>query len=87
MLLHYTALGNDAAAQGDMLWNVVPKFRIAWHWAQQAEFFHPHASACYVDESFVGVIAKIVKASTNDARPALVGDIVLAKYQRGMAVH
>ena len=87
MLLHYTALGNDAAAQGDMLWNVTPKFHVAWHWAWQAQFLHPHASACYVDESFVGVIAKIVKASTNGARLALVGDTVFAKYQRGMAVH
>ena len=87
MLLHYTALGNEAAAKGDMLWNVTPKFHIAWHWAWQSQFLHPAASACYVDESFVGVVAKIVKASTNGSRLALVGDAVFAKYQRGMAVH
>lgn len=87
LLLHYTALGNDAAAKGDMLWNVTPKFHIAWHWAWQAQFLHPHASACYADESFVGVIAKIAKASTNGIRLALAGDAVFAKYQRGMAVH
>ena len=87
VLLHYTALGNEAAANGDMLWNVTPKFHVAWHWAWQAQFLYPHASACYVDESFVGVVAKIVKASTNGARLALAGDAAFAKYQRGMAVH
>ena len=70
-----------------MLWNVTPKFHIAWHWAWQAQFLHPHASACYVDESFVGVIAKIVRASTSGVKLAFAGDTVFAKYQRGMAVH
>jgi len=34
LLGHYTALGNHAAAQGDMLWNITPKFHIAWHWSR-----------------------------------------------------
>ena len=35
----------------------------------------------------VRAIAKVVKASTNGAKLALVGDTVFAKYLRGMAVH
>ena len=87
LLLHYTALGNRAAAQGDMLWNVTPKFHIAWHWAWQTQFLHPHASACYVDESFVGVIAKICKSSTNGVKLDRAASAVFAKYSRAMSVH
>ena len=86
LLRHYTALGNLAAAEGDMLWNVTPKFHIAWHWAWQTQFLHPHASACYIDESFVGVVAKIAKNSTGGKKLERVGATVLAKYSLGAAV-
>ena len=86
LLLHYTALGNRAAAQGDMLWNITPTFHVAWHWAWQTQFLHPHASSCYVDESFVGVIAKIAKSSTGGQKLERVGTTVLAKYSLGASV-
>ena len=70
-----------------MLWNVTPKLHIAWHWAWQCQFLHPHASACYVDESFVGVIAKICKSSTNGVKLDRAATAVFAKYSRAMSVH
>ena len=87
LLLHYSALGSRAAAQGDMLWNVTPKFHIAWHWAWQTQFLHPHASSCYIDESFVGVIAKICKSSTNGVKLDRAASAVFAKCSRAMSVH
>jgi len=45
-----------------------------------------HASACYVDESFVGIIAKIAKSSTGGQKLERVGATVLAKYSLGASV-
>ena len=38
-----------------------------------------YASACYVDESFVGVIAKICKSSTNGVKLDRAATAVFAK--------
>lgn len=86
LLLHYTALGNHAAQQGQFRWNVVPKFHMAWHLAWQSQYLHPHASACFLDESFVGVVKKVAQACTAGRKIALVGSLVLSKYMFGLAL-
>ena len=80
----YTALGNAAAANGQRLWNVTPKFHYLWHWGQQARWLHPRATATYMDEDFVGRIAHTAKACTGGVSIARLGNIVLAKYRRGL---
>ena len=80
----YTALGNAAANTGQRLWNVTPKFHYLWHWGQQAQWLHPRATATYMDEDFVGRIAHTAKACTGGVSIARLGNIVLAKYRRGL---
>ena len=86
LLLHYTALANAAAARGALLFNVTPKFHVAWHLSRQAQHLHPGAAACYTDESFVGIVKHIVKSSTNGAKLERVGDILFVKWLRGSSI-
>ena len=80
----YTALGNIAASTGQRMWNVTPKFHYLWHWGQQAKWLHPRATATFIDEDFVGRIARTAKACTGGVSIVRIGNILIAKYRRGL---
>ena len=77
-------MGNAAANTGQRLWNVTPKFHYLWHWGQQAQWLHARATATYMDDDFVGRFAHTAKACTGGVSIARLGNIVLAKYRRGL---
>ena len=49
-----------------------------------AQWLHPKATATYMDEDFVGRIARIAKACAGGASTGTLGSVVLAKYRRGL---
>jgi hypothetical protein len=84
LLLHYTALGNEAAAQGRWRWNLVPKFHMTWHWSRQVQFLHPRDTGCYIDEDFVGIVKGIAVACTGGMAIARLPLTIMIKYTQGM---
>jgi hypothetical protein len=84
LLLHYTALGNAAAAQGLWRWNLVPKFHMTWHWSRQIQFIHPKDTGTYIDEDFVGVVKGIAVACTGGTAIASLPQTIMVKYMQGM---
>lgn len=84
MLLHYTALGNKAAAEGKYRWNFTPKFHCLWHWSRQCRSIHPRDTGTYQDEAFVGIIKDICKVSTSGVAIPRLPCIVTTKYLHGL---
>ncbi len=67
LLTAYTQLGHIADTNGDLLWNMVPKFHCLWHFGERAQYLCPRRGACLVDEDFVGkqkIVAQSCSAGT-----------------------
>ena len=79
-LAQYTALGNHAERRGQKLWNVVPKFHVLWHIARQAKYLGPWVSACYVDESFMGIVKRLVIKCSAGVALENVAQTLVTKY-------
>ena len=82
-LIAYTALCTFADAAGHHLWNVTPKFHWLWHLGVRAYWLSPRRSACWLDETFVGVVKRIAAKSTRGCALHKVPRAVMTKYRWG----
>ena len=62
-LMAYSYLANKADEEGALLWSVRPKLHWLYHMAGKADKLNPRASACLIDEDYMGHIKKVVQTS------------------------
>ena len=75
----YTQLARKADEAGELLWKMLPKHNWQCHVSQKARWLNPRASACMIDEDFVGHQKLIVGASVHGTPPEDVPMAVMAK--------
>ena len=68
-LTHYSFLRSLAEAQDLLLWWMVSKHHSMFHIGYEAQFTHPSASRCYINEDFVRSM-QMCGMSNRHARPA-----------------
>ena len=56
----YSKLVNKADSDGQLLWNLTPKYHWLWHWSRRSMFLNPRRANCMLDEDFVGHMKTIV---------------------------
>ena len=79
----YTKLGGREDEGLELLWNIAPKFHWLEHLADRALFLSPRRGACWLDESFVGVM-KIAAKSVSFGTPLhRIPLALMAKYRWG----
>lgn len=84
LLATYARLAFEANQQGELLWSMVPKHHMLWHFARKAWCLHPRRGACYSDEDFMGVVKRLVQGCTSATELHKVASTVLKKYRWGM---
>ena len=84
LLLHYVWLSAWSARRGKLWWNFVYKFHYMYHLVQQANLINPRFAQSYTEESLVGKIMLIYKASCNGPFFAHVQRTVLKKWLSGL---
>ena len=77
----YTLLANKADGDGELLWNITPKFHWLWHWAQKSIYLNPRRTNCMIDEDFVRHMKKCVASCTPGTAMEEVPGKVMEKYQ------
>ena len=80
----YCRLAAAADRDGKLLWSVVPKHHMLWHFARKAKWLHPRRGACYQDEDFMGTVKALVEGCTRAIPLHKVASTVLTKYRWGM---
>ena len=79
----YTDLGEREDEGLDLLWNIAPKFHWLEHFADRAFFLSPRRGACWLDESFVGVMKVAAKSCSFGTPLHRVPLALMAKYRWG----
>ena len=84
-LQHYADLGKTCDADLDLLFNMTPKFHWLWHLAQSALYLSPRRGACWIDETFVGIMKVIAKSVTYGLPLHRMPHSIMTKWQYGRA--
>ena len=84
MQAHLTWLRQWAIANEQQRWNIVYKLHYLGHMAEQAQWLSPRAGSTYIDEDFMGRMKNVAKKCTGGSALYRLGNIILAKYRRGM---
>ena len=81
----YSVIGaaSDAGPDNDLLWNMTPKFHWLWHLADRGLYLSPRLGACWIDESFVGVMKRAAKSCSFGTSLNDIPDAVMTKYRWG----
>ena len=77
LLIRYSWLSRQAHLQGLLLWNIVPKFHFAHHIAAQSALINPFCTRTYLEEGFVGQVAKMYRAYLRGPHAAVVHLVAL----------
>ena len=85
-LAHYTWCSAHCRALSLLRWNTAAKMHYMIHIAEQSGFIHPRAGSTYIDEDFMGRMKRIARKCTGGVALYRVGNIVLAKFTRGLAL-
>ena len=86
-LLHYCWLAKDSVKRGQISWNLVPKMHYWFHLSMRCRFINPRFQQTYINESMVGRICDIYKASMcGTANLKTIQHSVLMKYLTGLVV-
>ena len=86
LLSDYCALAAQADADGDLLWNLAPKWHWFWHLGHRAQYAHPRRGACLIDEDFVGKIKVVAQAALAGTQLHNVVLKVMEKYIWGRSL-
>ena len=73
-------LRSRAKEQRQLLWHIVPKTHHMQHFPTEAKLINPRLVQCYIEESYIGKVAKIWASSKNGPYKETVQRIVLLKY-------
>lgn len=86
-LKHYCWLAKDAVKAGKMAYNIVPKMHYFFHIGLRSRFSNPRFGQTYINESMVGRVCSIYKASMSGTGDHKVQQkSVLIKYLTGLIV-
>lgn len=86
LMVHWQHLSRWALNSGFKLFNITPKWHYLAHVAEQALYLHPRCGWTFSDESFVGKVALLARASTGGIAVDTLCDIIAKKYTRGMYI-
>ena len=82
----YTALGNLADRECDLLWNAVPKLHWWWHLAARAKFLNPRRGANFIDEDFHRLIKILGRSCLHGTPRHAVPRKMMRKYRHGVDI-
>lgn len=69
-----------------LLWHIVPKTHYMQHFPQEARLISPRVVQCYIEESYIGKIAKIWASSKNGPYSQTIQRVGLLKYLLWLAI-
>ena len=78
-LYHYNCLSNDAIAAKRLTWQVTIKFHYFDHSADTLPLLNPKRTSTYMFESFIGKLAKVGRAASDDKPAADLGHWLMQK--------
>ena len=79
-------LRHRAKEQKQLLWHIVPKTHYMQHFPAEARLINPKVVQCYIEESYIGKVAKIWSSSKNGPHKDTIQRVVLLKYLVWLAV-
>ena len=79
-------LRHKAKEQKQLLWHIVPKTHYMQHFPAEARLINPKVVQCYIEESYIGKVAKIWSSSKNGPHKDTIQRTVLLKYLVWLAV-
>jgi hypothetical protein len=85
-LLTYSWFAKQCERQGELRWNIVPKFHYAWHLSRMAKWLNPKVYRCYSGEDFVGRMSRLAHTCTPGIAGYRLSHGLLAKYTVGMHI-
>jgi hypothetical protein len=85
LLATYSRAAHAANAMGELLFSVVPKHHMLYHFSRKAWYLHPRRGACYADEDYMSTIKQLVKGSVNALPLQKKPSAILNKYRWGLA--
>jgi hypothetical protein len=83
---HFAWLARESLERRVRNWLMVPKHHYLLHLAAQCRWHSPRASWCYMDEDFVGKIAKVGQASLPGLGTQRVATAVCARTLMALSV-
>ena len=79
----YCSLCDSADRDEEPLWNMVPKFHWLWHLADRSFWLSPRRGACWIDETFVGIMKRIAAACVRRMQLHEVPTAIMRKWRWG----
>ena len=73
-------LRSRAKEQKQLLWHITPKTHYMQHFPEEASLINPRAVQCYIEESYIGKVARIWSSSKHGPHRETIQRMVLLKY-------
>ena len=73
-------LRSRAKEAKQLLWHITPKTHYMQHFPAEARLINPRVVQCYIEESYIGKVAKIWASSKNGPHRETIQRLVLLKY-------
>ena len=84
--MYLQLLRSRAKEAKQMLWWIQPKAHYMQHIPEEAKLINPKVVTCYIEESFIGKVAKVWISSKNGPYAETIQELVLLKYLVWLAI-
>jgi hypothetical protein len=85
LLATYSRAAVAANELGELLFSVVPKHHMLWHFSRKAWHLHPRRGACSTDEDYMSAVKQLVKGCMHALPLQKIPLALLQKYRWGLA--